>query len=840
MRNLPGKLILINVLTSTAVLGVTAGILLWVLRLDAEERMVGLFLVGFSLLVGTTLHFLLVRPLLPRDWQNDDVLEGVALLRAFPARAAQLSWFLWIGLNVMASLTFYLFFGEWASDDSTIFLALVMFLANLAGGGISFLFQFYAYKLVLARELRRAAGAAYEQGYGDRLFDKPLYSVRNKLIVSALTLVGAALLFSFLFGYVYIAESMQERMLLHADAEIQRVLPVLESEIDQGRARKAAEGLSQLHLGLGGQLILLDKQQRPIGGHVDGGLAEMLRDADEVNWRSETVVRRVPAAGGEYVLAAVFPWRISEGALKGVERAFLFVFVGSALIILAIASFSARDVAQPVREIVRRAERIARGDLSEPVAILSGDELGDFSFDLEQVRRFLRGVVNGIERVSGEIDHCSASVAEAALVVDDASGEQALRVRAGLAAVEKMSRGFQRIAEGGVELTAQASTVGSAIYQLDATVQQVDKSTEVMLQHVSRVHEGIERTNRIGELIFATLGDLLRSVDVAVRNVRKFSDSIRRNEERANLARAVSERVYESCGEGIDLTRQTTNSIAHIENGLAETAGIRDELFVKLKSMGSLIGLIDEVADDTKLLSLNAAIIAAQAGDKGRSFSVLAEKIKTLADRTNGATLQIISMIDSVSTGSSELSAGMEEVRRNVAETRDVARRASESLQSIIVNAQTATEGMNKVAQHSSRYVDDGENVERAVVGLSHLIDGIHAAVRQQLGKAKELEVAMQRVEGGSRTVKSLSRAQAEGGRVLASGIEQVITMVEHLKRILDEQQAQVREFGVAMTSIESEGDSNHQVTARLRHEVDSLHKNAETFRMFVERFKLV
>ena len=840
MKRVHRQLVAIHSITCTAALALTVVVLIWLLRLDGLERIVGSTIAALALALGILTHYFLIRPLFPREWRPGEVVEAVRQLRIFPVRAAQLTWFLWIGLSLAGALTFYLYFGQWSRNDNTIFLSLVIFFASLTGGGCAFLLQFYAYKWLLRPALKEAAQQAVASGYGEQLFDVPLYGVRNKLVVASLTLVGLTLIYSLVFGFTHIAEGMQARLLTHAEAEIQRMLPDLERGLEAGQHDAVRQQLRQVQLGSGGELHLLSSESR---SGADGRLHALLSQSGAdgtANWRSTELVQVVPVGAGDDSIVAVVPWRIVGGPLESIARFFVWAFIFSGLVMLALATLVARDIAFPVHEIVRRTERIARGDLSQSLEVLTDDELGEFSAYLEQVRRYLRSVLSDMDRASSEIEQSSSAVTTAAEAIAEASGKQSVRVRTGMVAVEKMNRAFTRIAEESLQLTAQAATGNSAIAELDSTVQAADKGTDVMLQQVASVHEGIEHTKRLSELIFATLGDLWRSVDVSVRNIRKLSDSIRRNEERVNSRRAISERVLESSGEGLDLTRQTATGVALIEDSVGSTAATLEELFEKLSSIGRLLGLIDEVAEDTKLLSLNAAIIAAQAGTKGRSFSVLAEKIKTLADRTNSATIQIFTLIEDVGQNSEELSVGMERVRSSVGGTRTAALDSSEHLQGIIVAAQAAATGMAKVAVNSTRSVDDGEAVERAVVDLSHLIDQIHATVRSQLGKAEEIAGVMQRIEGGSRTVKSLSRAQSEGGRLLAGNIEQVVTMVNHLKRILLEQQTEVQRIGEAMGCIDTEAAANNRISARLRQGVEELRAEAESFHDFIARFKLV
>jgi methyl-accepting chemotaxis protein len=842
MKGLQRQLFLINALVSVFTLALTGGSSMWVLRLVPEEKSAALGLALVLYGIGCIVHVMMVRPLVPQmNWRpGDEAAAALASMRSFPIRAARTAWYLWLALDVAGCLFFYILFGRWEFGERSMIITLLLFGSVLSGGGIGFLMQYYAYKQLLMAPMRRAAADLPERSALDTIYDVPAYGLRNKLIVSSLTLLAGSLLFSVVFGYTRIAEGTQARLAARAEGVMQRLRPEIERGIEGSEWGPLAERFKDTELGSGGQLYLIDDHGEDVlkTNAAAIPLARLAAET-ELNWRAAYVVRALRVEGGKYTVLAVFPWDLGRGDMSQAGKAFGWLFFFVSVITIAVGTFSAREIAAPVKEIVYRAERIARGELNEPLEILSEDDVGEFSADLEEVRRFLRSILNDVDEASRQIEALSSRVLMSAQALALSSGEQSTRLSAGQHAVQRMTQGFDRISRGSVDLTMRAGEGGGAILQLDGAVKDVDGGTDRIVGRVDSVREGIDKMNRVSELIFANLGDLSRSMDVTVRNIRKFSDSIRRNEERVGSARALSMRVLESSAEGLDLTRQTGDSVRAIDKSVEGIAVILDDLIARLNDVGKLIGVIDEVADDTKLLSLNAAIIAAQAGARGRSFSVLAEKIKVLADRTNTATGQIIDMIEQVGDGSHQLAAGMERVRQTVGVTRQVAHEAGERLSAIIETAQSGVNGMAAVAGGAAKHVEEGQNVERSVVGLANAVEQIHASVRGQRSKAAEVSAAMERVETGVRTLKSAARAQAEGGRVLSGSIDQVTTMVTHLKKILHEQQTEMHRVQDAIRAIGEGAAANQAVSRKLQTQVESLRSEAEVFHRFVERFKI-
>src|SRR5271155_3108531 len=112
----------------------------------------------------------------------------------------------------------------------------------------------------------------------------------------------------------------------------------------------------------------------------------------------------------------------------------------------------------------------------------------------------------------------------------------------------------------------------------------------------------------------------------------------------AESARAAAETAHE----GGVIVEDTLTRMRSIADAVRETAVKVQELGVRSDQIGRIIGVIDDIADQTNLLALNAAIEAARAGEQGRGFAVVADEVRKLAERTSKATKEIATMIQSI------------------------------------------------------------------------------------------------------------------------------------------------------------------------------------------------
>jgi methyl-accepting chemotaxis protein len=162
----------------------------------------------------------------------------------------------------------------------------------------------------------------------------------------------------------------------------------------------------------------------------------------------------------------------------------------------------------------------------------------------------------------------------------------------------------------------------------------VSTSIEEMVRSVKQVSENTEALANAAEETSASMEQMassLREVDTSAAEAVRLSESV---VERAEIGRV---KVHETIV-GMEAIREATETAEEVIRNLHGRA----------VEIGAIVDVIDDVADETNLLALNAAIIAAQSGDHGRAFSVVADEIKDLAERVLASTKEIGGLIRSV------------------------------------------------------------------------------------------------------------------------------------------------------------------------------------------------
>jgi methyl-accepting chemotaxis protein len=168
----------------------------------------------------------------------------------------------------------------------------------------------------------------------------------------------------------------------------------------------------------------------------------------------------------------------------------------------------------------------------------------------------------------------------------------------------------------------------------------------------------------------------------------------------ANCTNAAesSRRTSESANTGAAVVQETIVGMGKIAQRVKQTASTIDALGARSEQIGEIIGTIEEIADQTNLLALNAAIEAARAGEQGRGFAVVADEVRALAERTTKATKEISGMIKAIQSETKEAVRSMEDGVREVEKGAVSSEKSGESLRDILEQINEVTMQINQIA----------------------------------------------------------------------------------------------------------------------------------------------
>ncbi len=247
-----------------------------------------------------------------------------------------------------------------------------------------------------------------------------------------------------------------------------------------------------------------------------------------------------------------------------------------------------------------------------------------------------------------------------------------------------------------------------------------------MISRISRTSEQVAQAScqlhASAEQIAAGTEDVAsqtNSVAIASEEMAATSGSIAGNCQNAAANSGCASKTAQA---GAEVVRQTTSGMERIAGRVKDTAKTVEELGARSDQIGQIIGTIEDIADQTNLLALNAAIEAARAGEQGRGFAVVADEVRALAERTTRATREIGEMIKAIQLETRGAVLAIEEGVAEVEKGTEYSLRSGEALEQILSQINDVTAQVNQIALTAEQQTTTTGEISNNILHITSIV----------------------------------------------------------------------------------------------------------------------
>lgn len=553
---------------------------------------------------------------------------------------------------------------------------------------------------------------------------------------------------------------------------------------------------------------------------------------------------KVPVNVGGSIIGEIIVDYNASSINENITRSMIMILLYQGILFLIIGVLMAflftRNIKRPVLEINRAVEKITLGELTATIPDFGDNEIGSIS----------KGVAFLAERLSvtaSTLNSTTVNVSMAIKQVDmlyrNVSGgitKQSEAVREIIKSIQNANKGQTEIISNTERLGNFSSENVSSLLQMKATAEEIASNTHRLYKATEDSYSVTVEMTQTAKAISENAKEVVSAVEDTSASVEEIGASVKEVEEHARDSSKLAERVKEITSDtGMLSVVNAVEGMDNISDEVKRSAEIVQRLGTRSTDIEKVLSVIKDVTEQTNLLSLNAAILAAQAGEYGKSFSVVADEIRGLSERTAASTREIAGIVKTIQRDIKDAVHSIDNASAKVSEGNSLVVKVGDALKDIL-DASEHSADMTKAIERATQEQSGGlRQITIAIEEIRKMIRSIAKSTGEQEKSLSYLLEGASEVKEVADISKRGTEEQAIGTKVITKNLELANEKISQINQSSVNQKKLNEEIVGAMEEINTLGLGTVRDMEEVSRSLNNLFDEIEVLKKEMEGFRV-